>query len=217
MDVYRNFFIAGGWLMVPLVACVFGIWYCYFSLLWRLKEQLSGPDITDLNVPQKVCAGSVPLQRLQARLSEREGALPRVVRQCALKISQGMPFREALAQCRQAEMGEYSYRFYVMGALVTAAPLLGLLGTVLGMITTFTGVGLQSGQTADMVAGGISRALITTQAGLVAALPGTFGLAHLYRLFQRLHHTMDRCESHLALAWEHGSQNGTGGTAEVDS
>ena len=92
-----------------------------------------------------------------------------------------------------------------MGALVAAAPLLGLLGTVLGMIDTFDAVALRSRDASGLVAGGISQALITTQAGLMAALPGTFGLAHLYRLYRRLNHVLDRTESYLALKYEHES------------
>lgn len=66
-----------------------------------------------------------------------------------------------------------------LAALIAAAPLIGLLGTVLGMIETFDAVGNKYADTADLVAKGISKALVTTQAGLVSAIPGTFALAHL--------------------------------------
>jgi biopolymer transport protein ExbB len=71
------------------------------------------------------------------------------------------------------------------------------------MVETFDAVAARSSETADLVAGGISQALITTQIGLVAALPGTFGLAHVFRLYKRLLNALDRCESHLALVFEH--------------
>lgn len=57
--------------------------------------------------------------------------------------------------------------------LITAAPLMGLLGTVTGMLTTFSGLGAsRSGNTVDLIAKGISEALITTQTGLIIAIPG---------------------------------------------
>lgn len=61
----------------------------------------------------------------------------------------------------------------LIGTIVTSAPLLGLLGTVIGMIETFDSLGdmslfSQSGG----IAGGISQALITTQMGLAVAIPG---------------------------------------------
>lgn len=60
-------------------------------------------------------------------------------------------------------------------ALLAAAPLLGLLGTVMGMLDTFRGLSMQLGQeTSRAVADGISRALITTETGLMVAIPALF-------------------------------------------
>ena len=70
----------------------------------------------------------------------------------------------------------------VLAAWTAVAPLLGLAGTVAGMIQTFLAVARVAGDTGPRVAGGISQALITTQAGLAIAIPGLFGLASLRRL-----------------------------------
>lgn len=60
-------------------------------------------------------------------------------------------------------------------AIVTTAPLLGLLGTVMGMLATFLGLSISyGGNSLDLVAGGISEALITTQTGLIIAIPAMF-------------------------------------------
>ena len=60
-------------------------------------------------------------------------------------------------------------------ALIIAAPLLGLLGTVMGMLHSFHGLSLQAGhETARLVADGVSRALVTTQTGLTIAIPALF-------------------------------------------
>jgi biopolymer transport protein ExbB len=74
------------------------------------------------------------------------------------------------------------------------------------MIDTFNAVAANSSETADLVAGGISKALITTQVGLVAALPGTLGLAHVFRLYRRLTNAVDLCETRLALIFEHADE-----------
>ena len=192
---------AGGWLMAPLALIAFFIWYNYFDLLARLKSALRMSDICVLqpSVP------ALPLKENTDRLRAYPGAAARLARHVLLRMDAGLPFREAFQQCRDSELALYSYAFYVMGALVAAAPLLGLLGTVLGMIDTFDAVALRSRDASGLVAGGISQALITTQAGLMAALPGTFGLAHLYRLYRRLNHVLDRTESYLALKYEHES------------
>jgi biopolymer transport protein ExbB len=70
--------------------------------------------------------------------------------------------------------------------LATIAPLLGLLGTVGGMIKTFTVIAEFGTGNARALAGGISEALITTQTGLVVAVPGLFLASFLTRQSEEL-------------------------------
>ena len=65
----------------------------------------------------------------------------------------------------------YRHLPFIM-ALAAAAPLLGLLGTVTGMVETFRVIGLYGMGNAQAMASGIKEALITTQAGLLVAIPG---------------------------------------------
>lgn len=74
----------------------------------------------------------------------------------------------------------------ILKALTAAAPLLGLLGTVTGMVDLFMAAAGPGAEGATLMAGGISRALITTQFGLLAALPGVFGLLYIGRLRNRV-------------------------------
>ena len=65
--------------------------------------------------------------------------------------------------------------------MAAITPLLGLLGTVIGMIKVFSAIRLEGTGNAAVLAGGISEALITTAAGLTVAIPSLF----FYRFFQR--------------------------------
>ena len=60
----------------------------------------------------------------------------------------------------------------MLGTIATISPLLGLLGTVVGMIKAFTGLTETAGANPDLLAAGISQALITTAFGLLIAVPG---------------------------------------------
>ena len=73
-----------------------------------------------------------------------------------------------------------------MKVCVSAAPLVGLLGTVMGMLETFSALSSGGGgdQTMVKIAAGISEALITTETGLVIALPGLFFQYLLVRGFE---------------------------------
>ncbi|MEM9080708.1 MAG: MotA/TolQ/ExbB proton channel family protein [Verrucomicrobiota bacterium] len=66
-------------------------------------------------------------------------------------------------------------RLIIIGTLVAAAPMTGLLGTVLGMLAMFDGLSAGGGkQSMEMIAAGMREALFTTLTGLVVALPGMF-------------------------------------------
>lgn len=80
--------------------------------------------------------------------------------------------------------------------IVTAAPLLGLLGTVIGMLATFLGLSVSyGGNSLDLVAGGISEALITTQTGLVLAIPAMFFLVLARSQRRQLNHFLVELEA----------------------
>lgn len=76
----------------------------------------------------------------------------------------------------------------LIGVLAAVAPLLGLLGTVLGMINTFNTITLFGTGNARAMAGGISQALITTQTGLLIAIPGLYMRNFIQRRLQNVKH-----------------------------
>jgi len=88
-------------------------------------------------------------------------------------------------QLRMNELPPFERELKVMRICVSAAPLVGLLGTVNGMLSTFAALsgGSQGDKTMGLVAAGISEALITTETGLVVALPGLFFQYQLSRMF----------------------------------
>ncbi|MEL7046623.1 MAG: MotA/TolQ/ExbB proton channel family protein, partial [Pseudomonadota bacterium] len=73
----------------------------------------------------------------------------------------------------------------VITTLVALCPLLGLLGTVTGMIEVFNVMAVTGGGDAKSMAGGVERATIPTMAGMVAALSGLFANTYLQRIADR--------------------------------
>jgi biopolymer transport protein ExbB len=90
-------------------------------------------------------------------------------------------------ELRTTEIVPFERDLRVMKICVSSAPLLGLLGTVTGMLATFGALASGSGgeKTMSMIAGGISEALITTETGLIIALPGLFFQYQLSRQHER--------------------------------
>jgi len=77
-------------------------------------------------------------------------------------------FREVEA----TQVTEMDRRVAFLNVLVIAAPLFGLLGTVLGMLLTFKAIGVGGSSTSEIIAKGISEALVATQTGMMVAIPG---------------------------------------------
>lgn len=80
-------------------------------------------------------------------------------------------FQELHAAC----VAEFDRQLAVLKVLVVAAPLFGLLGTVLGMLLTFKAISVGGSSAGEVVAKGISEALVATQTGMMVALPGLMG------------------------------------------
>ncbi len=171
---------SGGLLLLPLAAVCFAIW-AYFLRARRelmtasqqgrqLLEALSHDDGSTARTLSDIVrnAPSGPFRTACLRALEA--------------IAEGAPSREALDRESAFAQDGMGRDALVLAALTVVAPLVGLLGTVAGMVETFDGVAGMAGDTAGRVASGVSRALITTQFGLVVAIPGVFGLARLKRL-----------------------------------
>ncbi len=78
----------------------------------------------------------------------------------------------------------------LLQVLTTTAPLLGLLGTVMGMLTTFRGLTQSEGDVFDQVAAGISEAMITTETGLVISIPALFMLMFVDSRIKQIEHEL---------------------------
>lgn len=111
-------------------------------------------------------------------------------------ISSSHEVRSRFAEIRNAYLAPIDSRNNVLLTLVSAAPLTGLLGTVMGMLTTFEGLALAvGGRTVDLIAGGISEALITTQTGLIIAIPGYVMVSMIRRRRNDLAGTLNTLET----------------------
>ena len=98
-------------------------------------------------------------------------------------------------------------RLFFLNTLVAAAPLLGLLGTVMGMLMTFVGISQGAGaETVGMVSSGISAALLTTQTGLMLALPGLFIAMLIRHQKHKLEASLGRLEALTLGGLDYGNE-----------
>ena len=166
-----DFILAGGPFMWPLLACSVLIITISVERLWFLQERLVTPNgLTNqiVNLFNKNLINSKQSNEI-AELSSLGFLLVSVIQYKDLP-------RQNLESKIEEKAIEVKFllerNLNMLGTIATISPLLGLLGTVVGMITAFTGLTETSGANPDLLAQGISQALITTAFGLFIAVPG---------------------------------------------
>ncbi|MCG8471313.1 MAG: MotA/TolQ/ExbB proton channel family protein [Desulfobacterales bacterium] len=179
----------GGAVMIPILLCSFALWVMIIErmIVYRRWEK---HDI-DLST-------ALAMMRNGEKGSETPGLRRDLVRFFAIhKTSSAAVNQSLLDQYRLHVRPNLTQRIGIIATLAAIAPLLGLLGTVSGMITTFDVITLFGTGNAKAMAGGISESLITTQSGLTVAIPGMFMGVYLSRRCARLSGKLDETISIL--------------------
>jgi biopolymer transport protein ExbB len=187
---------SGGVTMVPLFVLAFLLYTQSFQLAMYVRRVS-----LDRRTERKWWDWVRDPSRAQGRVAE----IVRYTQQGVRTVDQ---VRDRFDEIRLALVELIERRTRFVATLVSAAPLLGLLGTVIGMLRTFLGIANSAGEeTAAVVAGGISEALVTTQTGLTIALPGLFVVLIIQRQRHALEAQLARLES-LTLSHLHFDGSG---------
>lgn len=170
----------GGFVMPPLLLCALALW---FAIGWRWST---------LNRGSAKSVRVLVNNQLRGKQREPRGMLDTaVVTGIGLWRQQRGLLRERLDEAYGAYESEIKRYSMLITTIVTVAPLLGLLGTVVGMIETFDSLGDMTlfSQTGG-IAGGIATALFTTQMGLIVAVPGYIIKSLLDRRERQIKHDL---------------------------
>lgn len=169
---------AGGWLMLPILLSSIIAIGIIAERLWFLQRDRVIPTHLVGQVRQRISLqqldagfiealrGSSPLGRvLSAGLANRHQ--PREI------------IKESIEDTGRHVVHELERYLNSLGTIAAIAPLLGLLGTVIGMVKVFAAITVHGVGNPGVLAGGISEALITTAAGLSVAIPALIGYRFL--------------------------------------
>lgn len=161
---------SGGWLMVPILLCSIIAAAISVERLWTLQRS----RITPKNLLSQVWGAMKNKEMDQQKLRELRASSP-LGQVLAAGIGNRQRGREVMKEAMEEVASQVSHdleRYLTsLGVIASISPLLGLLGTVVGMIKVFTALMLEGAGNANVLAGGISQALITTAAGLSVAIP----------------------------------------------
>jgi len=170
---------AGGWLMAPIIACSIIAFAIIAERLWTLRIKRVIPSELAAQVWEWAKDRKLDVERMQAlRASSPLGRI--LAAGLSNRNASREIMKEAIEDTGRHVVHELERYINTLGTIAAISPLLGLLGTVIGMIKVFSAITTQGVGNPAALAGGISEALITTAAGMVVAIPSLMA----YRYFR---------------------------------
>ena len=176
-ELIRN----GGWLMLPIILCSIGAMGIVAERFWSLRrKKILPPDLVPY-IWRKVKADKLDDQEIRRiRLSSPLGT---ILASGLINSRHGREMmKTSIEETGRQVIHELEHFLNSLGTIASVTPLLGLLGTVVGMIKVFAAIMIHGVGDPGILAGGISEALITTAAGLTVAIPSLI----FHRYFERL-------------------------------
>jgi biopolymer transport protein ExbB len=173
--------VAGGWVMVPIILCSILALAIIAERFWTLRRG----NVIPSGLGQQVedWAARHELDRRHIEQLRAGSAMGRVLAAALVNRHRSRDLiKEAVEDTGRHVVHELERYLNTLGTIAGISPLLGLYGTVIGMIQTFSAILTHGVGEANQLAGGISVALITTAAGLTVAIPSFF----FYRYFKGL-------------------------------
>lgn len=170
---------SGGWVMAPIILCSIAALAIIGERLWSLQKKYVSPAGLLPQVQQWLDGKQLDGQRLE--LLRDSSPLGRILA-AGLANRRHAPdvVKEAIEDAGRHVVPELERYLNPLGTIAAIAPFLGLLGTVLGMIEMFAGIGSHGLGDPSVVASGISQALVATASGLTVAIPSLM----FYRYFR---------------------------------
>ncbi|RME35243.1 MAG: MotA/TolQ/ExbB proton channel family protein [Gammaproteobacteria bacterium] len=167
--------------MLPILLCSVIALAIVLERFWTLRRQRIAPDNLVETVWQWARQGQLDGRRIKAL--QESSPLGRILAAgLANRHHSREIMKESIEDVGRHVVHQLSRYLNTLGTIAAIAPLLGLLGTVLGMIDVFAVITTQGVGDPTQLAGGISKALITTAAGLSVAIPSLI----FYRYFRGL-------------------------------
>jgi biopolymer transport protein ExbB len=171
---------SGGWLMLPLILCSIGAFAIIAERFWSLRHEKILPKHLVATVWTSV--KNDKLVRHDIEELGKQSALGKVLTAGLINRDNDRDrIKESIEEQGREVVHELDQFLDTLGTIAAISPLLGLLGTVIGMIKVFSQITLHGVGNPGVLADGISQALVTTAAGLSIAIISLI----FYRYFRR--------------------------------
>jgi biopolymer transport protein ExbB len=165
-----DFVVKGGVLIIPIALCSIIALAIFLERLWSLRRSRVIPRDFLIEIEDLIRREKIP--EAITRCRKDNSSMANIVVAGIRNFGRRREIvKESIEEIGRREASTLERYINVVGTIAAISPLLGLLGTVFGMIKAFNVISIQGVGNPSSLAGGISEALITTAAGLVVAIP----------------------------------------------
>ena len=172
--------LSGGVMMIPIILCSIAVIGISIERYWTLSPNKVAPRTLLAQVWSWIKSNQVDAAKL--RELKQSSPLGKILAAGLSNSRHGRDvMKDSIQEAANSVIHDLERYIGMLGTIANVAPLLGLLGSVFGMIETFNDIMLKGAGDANVLAGGIAVALVATAAGLVVAIPATI----LHRYFLR--------------------------------
>jgi len=201
---------AGGMMMAPIILASIIAAAIFLERLWTLQSKRVLPAELTEKVWRWVEQRQIQDKHISAL--QQNSPLGKILAAGLVNRNRDrVVIREAIEDTGRHVVHELDRFIGALGTIASLSPLMGLLGTVLGMIRTFNAITTAGIGNPASLAGGIAEALITTAAGLTVAIPALIGYKYLRGRVQQLVVQMEKEAIKLVEAMEAQSQESGAG------
>ncbi|MCP5091667.1 MAG: MotA/TolQ/ExbB proton channel family protein [Gammaproteobacteria bacterium] len=165
---------SGGYLMAPIIICAIVAMGIILERFWSLQQKRVIPE--DLTSKVWGWVKRDQLDQKQIQTLYQGSALGQILAAGLINRNRDRAvLKDAIEDTGRHVVHELERYLETLGTVAAVSPLLGLLGTVIGMVKVFTAITTHGVGNPTVLAGGIAEALITTAAGLTVAIPALIG------------------------------------------
>jgi len=181
----------GGFMMIPILLLSLGAVYIFVERLMTINKAAKTPANFIEDVKQKVMNGDV--NGAKVLCSDTDSPIARMIEKGVHRI--GSPLKNievAIENVGKIEIFKLEKNLSLMATISGAAPMLGFLGTVIGMISAFIAIAQEEGSVSPkLLSEGIYTAMVTTAAGLFVGILAYLAYNYLVTRVAKLIHKME--------------------------
>jgi len=188
--------LSGGPILVVIILVSLYAVYLFVERFLKLRRERT--DTSSLMARVNAAVRERDLEAALHACEQHGGPVARVLHSALERLPYGRPAVEAaFEEASLREEQALTRGLTPLSIIAKIAPMLGLLGTVTGMIITFSQISLRGSGDASELAYGIGQALVTTAAGLIVAIPVLVGHGYLFSLVEKQLSDIDRRREEL--------------------